>query len=77
MIAHISEAFFRTWKAKLSTIAIAVVAMAPAVTPKDLTQWIADNVPGIPSWASWAGAVAIFIWRISSAANTIKQNEGN
>lgn len=63
-------AFWRTWKARAASAAVALVAMAPQLAPPDLAAWFHGTFPGLPSWSSWGVAVLIGLARYRAAAAT-------
>ena len=75
IVPIIHRATWATWAAKGSALLAALLAVVPALAPRDLADWFASQAPLLPSWSHWAAAGLIVTARIGIAAWRIIREE--
>lgn len=73
ILTHLHVSFSKDFKARLYALLAAVAAFAPIMAPKDLADWIHQQVPWAPSWSSWVvstGIILFRLWKASDAAQS-------
>lgn len=73
MLQRLDHAFGRTVRARAWALLAAAAGMAPQLAPHDLAAWVAEQIPGVPSWASWGVSVAIVAYRWWVASKAIAE----
>jgi hypothetical protein len=71
ILPHFNYAFARTVQARAWALLAAAAALAPEMAPRDLADWLAAQIPGVPSWASWFISAAIILFRLWRASKAI------
>lgn len=66
MKSTLHRAFWRRWRDRAAAVAAAAVALAPMGMPREIADWLSQQLPMVPSWLHWAAAAAIVLWRLDA-----------